>query len=157
MATPYKGAQSGVKDGYNFYHSQLRINIECAFGILVHRWGVLRKAIPVNISIHKTAQLTRALCMLHNFCADGNELVASSSTASDSLATAVAGGFTHGNPDSGPDPLSGSGHHWDDVSRNMRREFERCQDLPREKMVAQLEELQLTRRPNPRGTTSTNN
>ena len=49
MATPFKGSNSGVKDAYNFYHSQLRINIECAFGMLVHRWGVLRKPLPVNI------------------------------------------------------------------------------------------------------------
>ncbi len=157
MATPYKGAQSGVKDAYNFYHSQLRINIECAFGILVHRWGVLRKAIPVNVSVHKTAQLTRALCMLHNFCADGNELIASSASASDSLATAAAGGFSHGNPESRPDPLSGSGHHWDGVSRSERREFERHQGLPRELMVSHLEKRNQTSRPKPRGSTSTNN
>jgi hypothetical protein len=31
MATPYKGQSHGTKDDYNFYHSQLRINIECAF------------------------------------------------------------------------------------------------------------------------------
>jgi len=33
MATPFKGARSGPKDDYNFYHSQVRINIECAFGM----------------------------------------------------------------------------------------------------------------------------
>ena len=40
MALPYKGAQAGPKDAYNFLHSQLRINIECAFGMLVHRWYI---------------------------------------------------------------------------------------------------------------------
>ena len=30
------------EDNYNFYLSQVRITIERAFGILVHRWGVLR-------------------------------------------------------------------------------------------------------------------
>ena len=109
----------------------------------MHRWGVLRKAIPVNVSVNKTAQLTRALCMLHNFCADGNELIASSASASDSLATAAAGGFSQGDPESRPDPLSGSGHHWDGVSRSERREFERHQGLPRELMVSHLEQLQL--------------
>jgi DDE superfamily endonuclease len=34
MATPYSGTTGGTKDAYNFYHSQLRIRIECAFGIL---------------------------------------------------------------------------------------------------------------------------
>jgi DDE superfamily endonuclease len=33
--TPFKNVKSGVKDTFNFYHSQLRINIECAFGMFV--------------------------------------------------------------------------------------------------------------------------
>ena len=33
LATPFTNA-SGTRDDYNFYHSQLRINIECAFGIV---------------------------------------------------------------------------------------------------------------------------
>ena len=37
MATPFKGVRSGTKDDYNFYHSQLRIRIECAFGMLANR------------------------------------------------------------------------------------------------------------------------
>jgi hypothetical protein len=73
MATPFKGASEGPKDAYNFYHSQLRITIECAFGILVHRWGLLRRAMPVNISLMKTIALVVALCKLHNFCIDANE------------------------------------------------------------------------------------
>jgi hypothetical protein len=68
MATPFKSVLSGTKNNYNFYHSQvrpswhgttsfhwfvltktflqLRINIECAFGMFVHCWGFLRKATP---------------------------------------------------------------------------------------------------------------
>jgi DDE superfamily endonuclease len=30
VATPFKGVSAGDKDSYNYYHSQLRINIECA-------------------------------------------------------------------------------------------------------------------------------
>ena len=41
MVTPYKGNVSVTEDAFNFYHSQLRIQIECAFGRLVHRWGLL--------------------------------------------------------------------------------------------------------------------
>ena len=42
MNTPYmtylfKSVSSGVKDAHNFYNSQVRINIECAFGMLVNR------------------------------------------------------------------------------------------------------------------------
>jgi DDE superfamily endonuclease len=41
MVTPYKGNVSVSKDAFNFYHLQLRIQIECAFGRLVHCWGIL--------------------------------------------------------------------------------------------------------------------
>ena len=84
----------------------------------------------MNISVKKTAQLTRTLCMLHNYCVDGNELIASSALASDSLATASAGGFSQSDPETQPEPLSGFGHHWKDVSRSQRREFERSHNLP---------------------------
>jgi len=40
MATPYPNVKQGRKDAYNFYHSQLRICVECAFGMLVGRWGI---------------------------------------------------------------------------------------------------------------------
>ena len=51
MTPPFKSISSGVKDAYNFYHSQVQINIECTFGILVNRWAVLRAPIPINVSI----------------------------------------------------------------------------------------------------------
>ena len=35
--TPFKNVSSGSKDACNFYQSQLRINVECAFGRLVFR------------------------------------------------------------------------------------------------------------------------
>ncbi len=41
MATPLKGFLGGHEDAYNFYLSQLRIMIEQAFGVLVHRWAIL--------------------------------------------------------------------------------------------------------------------
>jgi DDE superfamily endonuclease len=53
MATPFSGVSGGSKDAYNFYQSQLRIRIECAFGIFTHRWSILCSAIPMNISIKK--------------------------------------------------------------------------------------------------------
>ena len=72
MVTPFRASPRGPKDAFNFYHSQVRINIECAFGMLVHRWGILRKAIPMNISLTRTNALVMALCKLHNFCIDQN-------------------------------------------------------------------------------------
>ena len=75
MVVPFKSVGSGPKDAFNFYHSSLRINIECAFGMLVHRWGMLRKPIAQNIAIKHATSLVMCLCKLHNFCidaADGN-------------------------------------------------------------------------------------
>ena len=48
MVTPFPNVSSGSKDDFNFFHSQLRIPVECAFGMLVFWWGVLRSAIPHN-------------------------------------------------------------------------------------------------------------
>jgi hypothetical protein len=45
MATPYSGISGGTKDAYNFYHSQVRINIECTFGRFVARWAILRPSL----------------------------------------------------------------------------------------------------------------
>ena len=71
MATPYPNVPgAGELDNYNFYHSQLRIRIECSFGILVNRWGFLRKIAPQLYPIKKTIAVVCALCRLHNFCID---------------------------------------------------------------------------------------
>lgn len=70
MCTPWRNVSRGPKDAMNFYHSQLRITIECAFGMLVHRWGILRKPMPINIAVNKITKLVHALCKLHNFCID---------------------------------------------------------------------------------------
>jgi hypothetical protein len=40
MATPYTSA-SGSRDNYTFFHSQLRICIECVFGMFTQQWGIL--------------------------------------------------------------------------------------------------------------------
>ena len=70
MCVPWRNVSSGPKNGMNFFHLSLRINIECAFGMLVHRWGILRKPMPVNLTVHKISSLVLALCKLHNFCID---------------------------------------------------------------------------------------
>ena len=70
MATPFPNVSRGAEDIYNFYHSQLRIRVECCFGQLVHRWGMLRSAIPYNITITKVVALVSCLARLHNFCID---------------------------------------------------------------------------------------
>ncbi len=68
IATPYSGVSGGTKDSYNFYHSQLRIRIDYAFGMLTHRWAILRSAISMNVSIATTVALVVALAKLHIYC-----------------------------------------------------------------------------------------
>jgi hypothetical protein len=68
MVTPYKNVRAGPKDDFNFFHSQLRINIERAFGMLVKRWGVLQKPLPCQMGPVKQMALIFALCQLHNYC-----------------------------------------------------------------------------------------
>jgi len=70
IVTLYKRIYAGSYDDYNFYHSQLCINIECAFGMLVHRWGILRRPLSSKISMDRQTGLAIALCRLHNFCID---------------------------------------------------------------------------------------
>jgi DDE superfamily endonuclease len=93
MVVPFKLVSSGPKDTYNFFHSQLRINIECAFGMLVHRWGILRKAIPMNISLVKTTSLVMACTKLHNFCINENDIEIVRPIADDTIDIDYHGGL----------------------------------------------------------------
>jgi hypothetical protein len=72
MTTPFTNVSGDpnrvAEDRYNFFHSQLRIRVECAFGMLVQRWGLLRVAMPRNLSVQRIIALVIALAKLHNFC-----------------------------------------------------------------------------------------
>jgi hypothetical protein len=69
MSVPIPGKViTSEEDAYNFYLSQLRITIERAFGILVHRFGILRG--PLALSIKKVPALVMCLLRLHNFYID---------------------------------------------------------------------------------------
>ncbi len=70
MVTSFPNVSSGSKDDYNFYHSQLCIRVECTFGQLVSKWGILRSAILCNITVLKTVALVSCLARLHTFCID---------------------------------------------------------------------------------------
>ena len=59
----------GQMDNYNYYLSQLRINIECCFGMLVNRFPILLHAL--NTTKLSTATKTfMVCCILHNLCID---------------------------------------------------------------------------------------
>jgi len=106
MATPYKKAYSGVKSDYNYFHSQVRITIECTFGMLVHRWSILRRPLPARMGVRKQIALTLVLTKLHNFCIGdtGPSRTLEPLTTSDEL-FAVNNGGIDVDPNSGPDEL----------------------------------------------------
>jgi hypothetical protein len=57
-----------AEDAYNFYHSSCRIRIECAFGEIVMRFGLLWKTLQFDISV--VGDIMSAACLLHNFIID---------------------------------------------------------------------------------------
>ena len=157
MATPYKGSREGVEDAYNFYHSSVCINIECAFGMLVNRWGCLRESFPVGISVKKIAQTVRALCLLHNFCVDNKEEIADDSSAADNHNCIANGGFNQESATSAPEDLIAGGRHFKDVPFNLRQDGVPVDQLPRSKFTVHLQKKGMTTRPRPMGSTTSNN
>ena len=64
------------RDSYNFYLSQLRIVIECCFGMMVNKFRVLTRALQTT-SLTRAVLTFQACCALHNFII--NERLASNS------------------------------------------------------------------------------
>ena len=151
MATPFPATTGGTKDAYNFYHSQLRINIECAFGRLVARWSILRTAIPMNTTIAKTTAMVIALAKLHNYCINESEAT-TINLSSDNTHIMVVGGVdlieSAAANMSLPLDLMNGGEHHDDLSSNdlrrLRREYDNVV-LPRTLLHALVETKGLTR------------
>ena len=54
------------RDSYNFYLSQLRIVIECCFGMIVNKFRVLSRALQTT-SLKRAILTFQACCALHNF------------------------------------------------------------------------------------------
>ena len=131
MATPYVGAAAGDRDAYNFYHSQVRIRIECAFGMLMNRWAILRKALLIGISLQRSVALVIDLAKLHNFCINvtDEECDVPSMTAADNLNISLGGGIPLERDEAAqmrlPRQLMGGGDHFDDMDRLTHRARER--------------------------------
>jgi len=67
MITPFPTAGlTRSKSDFNFYQSKTRITIERSFGVLVSRWGILRR--PLSCSIRHSVSLVRCCMRLHNTC-----------------------------------------------------------------------------------------
>jgi hypothetical protein len=71
MMTPVSGtaANMGIwADSYNYQQSSIRMPIECAFGMLVRRWGVLWR--PLECRMDRWASIVTCCMRLHNICID---------------------------------------------------------------------------------------
>ena len=74
MLTPCTRAQMkhdihGYMDNYNFYLSQLRINIECTFGMIVNKFPILQAALMTS-KLSSACKTFMVCCILHNLCID---------------------------------------------------------------------------------------
>jgi hypothetical protein len=162
MATPYPNTSGGPKDNYNFFHSQLRIRIECAFGMLVQRWGILRMAMPMGITVKKTIALVNCLAKLHNFCIDEADSATECLREDNCNIESSESGFVPmaANRDiadvlglkmATPDGLLGGGHHFHDVPRAGRRDSRSTAnaasttELPRERLCSQVQSKHMVR------------
>ena len=150
MATPFKNVSSGSRDHYNFYHSQLRIRVECAFGMLTQRWSILRAPLPVGISISKCVSLVNALAKLHNFCIDCFEEAPPRNPVDHYTLVTNPSGFVNLEVQENsenvalPSQLMGGGHHWDDIDRTFRRN-QNLETLPRQRLLEQVANSHLVR------------
>ena len=57
-------------DDFDFHQSSNRMAIECAFGILVRRWGILWR--PLGMRFDRRSKVIGTCMRLHNFCIDNN-------------------------------------------------------------------------------------
>ena len=99
--------------------------------MLVKRWGILRMAIPQNISVKKTIALVNCLAKLHNFCItevdlidkvlneDSNNIECDGAGFVEMVANQEVLDVLDANIET-QDALLGGGEHFDDVPRASR-------------------------------------
>jgi hypothetical protein len=61
-------------DSYNFHLSQIRIQVECAFGLLTNRWGIFWRGLRVD-DVGRASAIIEAAMRLHNFVIDHDTVV----------------------------------------------------------------------------------
>ena len=122
MAVPFQATSNGPKDSSNFYHSQVRINIECAFSILTNRWHLLKTLLSAKISISQINALISCLCKLHNFCINNGNSSPPERYSHDLLTLMD---FMDSNDSKSPRPLGllGGGEHFANVSGGCREQL----------------------------------
>jgi hypothetical protein len=142
----------------------VRIRIECAFGMMVQRWGILRMAMPRGLSIGRIIALVNCLAKLHNFCIDEVDGVKIRNRESTLLPQLDVDTNNIMNNEDGfvpmeasnnnhhglllPRALMDAGHHFSDIPRNVRRQSERMNsegNLPRQRLLQQVVDSHLVR------------
>jgi|EP00979_Chaetoceros_neogracilis_P009196 hypothetical protein len=89
LMTPFDNAMHGTDEcNFNFFHSSSRITVECAFGEIDMRWGILWK--PLRFKLKQNIQIIDACLRLHNFIVDYRE-AQKQPTALDELERTVFG------------------------------------------------------------------
>jgi hypothetical protein len=68
LLIPYCGVDKldPSKDVFNFHVSQLCIQIEQAFGLLVSKWRIFKKHLEVKV--FRVGHIVQACAWLHNYC-----------------------------------------------------------------------------------------
>ena len=119
----------------------------------MHRWGVLRKALPARIGIKKIASLVMALCRLHNYCINCNDYEADKILAQDELNIPLESDIVlerTGDNHFSPTGLLHGGEHFTDYGRYNLRMIRRMEDeiensAPRERLHKMVVNYGLTR------------
>ena len=57
-----------TEDVYNYYHSNSRIKIECAFGEFIMRWGIFWRKLQMDLA--SVGDIISAAGLVHNFIID---------------------------------------------------------------------------------------
>jgi hypothetical protein len=84
LITPYDNTFHGTpEDTFNFFHSSSRIVVECAFGEIDLRWGILWRRLQFSLKMN--CKVIDACMRLHNFIVDFREENLSQSNSRDSL------------------------------------------------------------------------
>jgi hypothetical protein len=72
ILTPYDNAAHGTpEDNYNFFHSSLRIAVECCFGDVDIRFGIFWW--PLKFSLKANGCIIDACLWLHNFILENSD------------------------------------------------------------------------------------
>ncbi len=134
MATPNKNVSNGSRDSYNYYHSQLRICVECAFGMFTNCWSILRAPLPIGLYIMRSIALVNALADLHNLCINRRDNAVSISPCDRYNMFTNPNGYVPLEDDECtnihlPAQMMGGGYHFDDVNRGFRQN-QMQRDLP---------------------------